>query len=138
MRRIVVVSSLLLTLAACGMAAAQTPTPSPTPAQKECAVQVYRANEVDRKVKILNYPHPDFSEAQVLKHNGSVIVLRGIMCGTGKVTDIRVVHGVTDDMNDEAIETAKKVKFTPAQKDGQNVSQWLQFEYRITVSRILP
>ena len=137
MKRIVAVPGLFLALAA-GSVAAQTPTPSPSPAAKECSVQVYKAADLDRKVKILEYPHPRFSDAQVQRYRGSVIVLRGILCGSGKVTNLKVVHGVADDMDEEAIKAARKIKFTPAHKDGQSVSQWLQFEYRITVSRIWP
>lgn len=117
---------------------AQQPAPTPTPTPRECSAPAYKSTELDRKVKILEYPHPKFSEEQVQRYRGSVIVLRGLLCGSGKVTDIKVVRSVTDSLDEEAIKAARKIKFVPAKKDGQDVSQWLQFEYRITVTNIWP
>ena len=117
---------------------AQQPTSSPSPTPPECNVPAYKAAELDSKAKILDYPHPDFSEADVQRHKNSVIVLRGLLCGSGKVTDLKVIQGVSDRADEEAIKTAKRIKFKPALKDGREASQWVQFEYRLRVSDIRP
>jgi TonB family protein len=124
----------LIILLCCAFAHAQQPTPSPSPTPSECSVQAYRAPDLDRKAKILEFPHPDFGVADMEKYRNSVVVLRGLLCGSGKVTNLKVVQGVADRVDEEAIKTAKKIKFRPAQKDGRDVSQWLQFEYRLRVS----
>ena len=42
--------------------------------------------------------------------------------------------GVSDGLDAKAIEAAKKIRFTPAEKDGEKVSQALMLEYRISVA----
>jgi len=130
--------TMLILLCSGSTAYAQAPSPSPGPTpvpQKECDAESYKGSEVDRKVKILDYPHPNFSERQMEKYRGSLIVLRGLLCGSGKVTNLKVVRGVAPDVDEEAMRTARRIKFRPAQKNGQNVSQWMQFEYQLTWMR---
>jgi TonB family protein len=135
MRPVVAAFAISIILACCTSASAQQPTPIPSPPLPECSVQAYKATELDRKAKILEYPHPDFDTADVEKYRNSVVVLRGLLCGSGKVTNLKVIQGVSDRVDEEAIKTAKKIKFKPAQKDGRDVSQWLNFEYRLMVWR---
>src|SRR5207245_2811232 len=106
----------------------------PTPKTPECSVRVYKSGEVDRKVKILAKPEPRFSKEEVRRHKNTAIILRAIFCGSGKVTDVRVSQGVSDRLNEEAIDAARRIKFTPAEKNGEKVSQLLIIEYRIVVS----
>ena len=122
---------LLLLLMLPAFALAQEPKPSPTPTPLECTVTVYKSTEVDRKVKILNYPNPKFEPREIEAHQGAVIVLRAIFCGSGKVTDVRIQKGVSKSLDEEAIRTAKTITFRPAEKSGEKVSQWLTVEYHI-------
>jgi TonB family protein len=133
MRPVVAAFAISIIIACCTFAHAQQPTPSPSPTPAECSVQAYKATELDRKAKILEYPHPNFGVADVERYRNSVVVLRGVLCGSGKVTNLKVIQGVSDRVDEEAIKTAKKIKFRPAQKDGRDVSQWLNFEYRLMV-----
>jgi TonB family protein len=135
MRAVVAAFAISIIIACCTFAYAQQPTPSPAPTPAECSVQAYKATELDRKAKILEFPHPDFGVADVQRYRNSVVVLRGLLCGSGKVTNVKVIQGVSDRVDEEAIKTAKKIKFRPAQKDGRDVSQWLNFEYRLMVWR---
>lgn len=114
-------------------AAGQQPSPTPTPKPPECVIPVYKSSEVDRRVKVLTYPPPDFDDREKQQHPRAVIVLRAIFCGSGKVTDIKVQRGVARNLDEEAIRTAKTIQFRPAEKNGQKVSQWLTLEYRISV-----
>ena len=138
MRAAVEIFASSIILACCTFAYAQQPAPSPSPTPSECSVQAYRAAELDRKAKILEFPHPEFSVTEVQRYRNSIVVLRGLLCGSGKVTNLKVIQGVSDRVDEEAIKTARKLKFRPAQKDGRDVSQWLQFEYRLNVSYIHP
>jgi TonB family protein len=133
MRPVFAAFVISIILACCTSAHAQQPTPSPSPTPAECSVQAYKATELDRKAKILEFPHPDFGVADVQRYRNSVVVLRGLLCNSGKVTNLKVIQGVSDRVDEEAIKTAKKIKFRPAQKDGRDVSQWLNFEYRLMV-----
>src|SRR4030095_7880927 len=136
MRAAVAIFASSIILGCCPFASAHQPTPSPSPTPSECSIQVYRAPELDRKAKILEFPHPDFEVTDVERYRNSIVVLRGLLCGSGKVTTLKVIQGVSDRVDGEAIKTARKIKFRPALKDGRDVSQWVQFEYRLNVSYI--
>ena len=57
------------------------------------------------------------------------VVLRAVLSSSGKVTGIRVVRGLAKGLTETAIDTARFLKFIPAEKDGRFVSQWVQLEY---------
>jgi TonB family protein len=110
-----------------------TQAPSPQRQERECEVTIMRGGEVDRKVRILDKPAPKFSDEEVRKHGRGVIVLVAVFCGSGKVTDLRVRQGSNDALNQKAIDAARRIRFVPAEKDGQKVSQWVNLEYHIAV-----
>ncbi|HEX6188114.1 MAG TPA: TonB family protein [Pyrinomonadaceae bacterium] len=124
-------ASLLMTLLATINASGQSPTPTPKP--PECSTPVYKSKEVDRRVKVVSHPSPKFDQRDIAKHPGSVIVLRAIFCASGKVTDIKVQKSVSRSLDEEAISTARTIKFWPAEKNGQPVSQWMTLQYHIDV-----
>jgi hypothetical protein len=51
------------------------------------------------------------------------------------VENIRVVSGLPYGLTEQAIASARKIKFTPAMKDGKPVSMWMQLEYNFDPSR---
>ena len=63
--------------------------------------------------------------------------MRAIFRSTGKVTDIKFVQAIPNDMPEEirksltekSIEAARMIKFEPATKDGHPVSMYMQLEY---------
>ena len=50
-------------------------------------------------------------------------------CGSGKVTDIIETGGVSATTDAAAIEAAKLIQFTPAEKDGKKVSRQVTLKY---------
>ncbi len=119
----------LLALGFAGAAAAQTPTPSPSPTPKECTVPF--SKEVDTKVRVLAKPEAKFSRRDLEQHRFSMITLRAIFCGNGQVTDIVVTGGVSATADAAAIEAAKLIQFTPAEKDGKKVSRAMVLKYQV-------
>lgn len=91
--------------------------------------RVFRGKEVDVKAKLLSKPEPSFSGKALDSHTSGVVILRAIFASNGRVESIRVVQGLPDGLTEKAIEAAKKIKFTPAMKDGRPVSMWMQLEY---------
>lgn len=59
---------------------------------------------------------------------GTVLV-SAVFTADGKVTGIRVIRGLPDGLNDEAIKAAQKIRFTPAMKNGQAVSVRMSMEF---------
>ena len=95
--------------------------------------RLYRAKEVDVKLRILQKPEPQYTfEARQEQVSGSVI-LRAIFSATGEVKSIYVVKGLPHGLTERSIEAARMIKFTPAMKDGKPVSIWMQLEYNFNI-----
>lgn len=109
--------------------------PTPTPKTTECSFRIVRGNEVDKKVKIHRKPDPKFTKRDAEAHASERITLSAVFCGSGTVTDIRVTKGLSDAMDEAAIKAARLIQFTPAEKDGQKVSQLLIVVYFIGLGR---
>ena len=112
-------------VAAVATVAAQSPSPSPS--ATECEIPVTRP--VDTRAKISAKPDPQFSKRDREKYYRQEILLRAILCGSGKVTDIKVTQGLTAEMDAAAIDAARLIQFTPAEKDGKKVSTAIILRY---------
>ncbi len=96
-------------------------------AQKEkedtCANPIYSAKEVIRRAKIKKITEPTYTdEARARGVQGTVIV-SGVFCRDGKVTNIEVIQSLPYGLTENAVETTRHIEFLPAEKDGQSVSQ---------------
>lgn len=109
--------------------------PSESPQSKECEFPHVSSREVDRKVKILAKPEMNLTRDQIYKHSGQVVTLRALLCGSGKVTNIKVVHSVSEAIDAKAVEASRRIDFNPAEKDGAKVSTAIVLEYRVHVFR---
>lgn len=110
-----------------GTVYSQAPTPSPSPNAKECTVAV--VNPVDVNAKISAKPEPKFTRSERERYRGYVITLRAMLCGTGMVTDVVLIQGLTRKMDSAAIDAAHLIQFTPAEKDGKKVSRPVTLKY---------
>ena len=95
----------------------------------DCAGPVYKGKEVTRKVKITSYPAPDMPKDKRASEVEGQVVLDVVACKDGRITDIEVVQRQPYGTTEAAINAARKVKFRPAEKNGQIVSQRMRFEY---------
>ena len=93
-----------------------------------CPQPIYKQKEVSRGAKILSRANPQGDG----RTTGTIIVT-AVLCSTGKVTDISIRFGLTDELNKRVIEAARQTRFTPAEKDGQPASQRVRFEYYFSV-----
>ena len=92
-------------------------------------VVAFTAKEVDVKAEITAKPEPDYTrEARRVGAQG-LVVLKVLLLGDGKIDRVRVVRGVPYGLTENAIFAACKIKFKPAMKGGQPVSQWATVEY---------
>src|SRR5215207_8937642 len=96
--------------------------------EETCSGPVYRAKEVTRRAKITHTREPGYTEKARANGVRGRVVLTAVLCRTGKVTDIKVVKGLPDGLTEEAIESTRGIKFEPAEKDGEEVSQSLTRE----------
>ena len=115
----------------CQIALSQDPaSESKKPQEKSCSEPIYQnVKELSKRVKLKNRfepPEPP-EEARNKRMNGCVI-LKIVLCKSGKVTDVRVISGLPYGLTERVIKAARKLRITPAEKDGQPVSQSIQIE----------
>jgi len=127
----------LVTLLVIGMHRSQAqesrPSPSPSESQKNepAKDRVYSGKEVDVKAKIKPQPNDvpqpgrDCDEFDYRLR----AILRVVLHKSGIVSEVTLVKGSGCSFDREAIGVARRIKFEPARKDGQPVSQYLQVEY---------
>jgi protein TonB len=93
----------------------------------------FKQNEVTRKALITFKPEPGFTEDARKNNVTGVVRLRAILHASGGVTGISVVKGLPDGLTEKAIAAARQIKFTPAEKDGHSVSQYVVLEYNFNI-----
>jgi len=82
------------------------------------------ATSVDQKPIALNNPSPRYTEeARKNKIQGTVRV-RVLIGADGGVKQVRMVRGLPDGLEEEAIRAAYQLRFRPAMKGGQPVAFW--------------
>ena len=129
MSRLLLKSSYLSLLIVMFAVAVIAQEPTPTPKKLECSVPIDKGKELDKKARIRSKPEPKFTRADVAAHRSETITLSVVLCGSGTVTDIRVIKGISDEMDQEAIKAVRQIQFTPAEKDGQKVSRVVTVVY---------
>jgi TonB family protein len=91
---------------------------------------VYKSAELTQRVRLGHRPTPSLPAEALAKSVRGEVVLTAVFCKTGRVTDISVVEGLPYGVTERAIEAARQTEFTPAEKDGQRVSQATKFVFK--------
>jgi TonB family protein len=103
--------------------------PQGTEVAEYLSEKIYVGREVDVKARLLTKPEPSYTEDARKNEISGTVVLKVVFSKSGQVTNIRTVAGLPYGLTEQAIKAARKIKFTPAMKDGQPVSMWMQLEY---------
>jgi TonB family protein len=98
-------------------------------ATKEPPEKVYEPKDVDRRAKILRKGEPQYTEQARRNHTSGSVLLQVVLKGSGEVGEIKVIRDLPDGLTDECIRAAREIKFEPAVKDGNPVSQYLRLQY---------
>ncbi|HEX8163757.1 MAG TPA: energy transducer TonB [Pyrinomonadaceae bacterium] len=95
--------------------------------------KVFRPGEVTRRAQIIDRPEPLYTEeARKNQITGSVRV-RMVLNANGSVTGVQAVSRLPDGLTEKAIEAAHRIKFSPAEKDGRKVSQYVTIDYNFNI-----
>src|SRR5215204_7491415 len=89
----------------------------------------YSAKEVDVKAEVTAKPEPGYTREARRAGVEGVVVLKTLLLGNGKLDRVRVVRRLPYGLTENAIRAACEIKFKPAMKAGQPVSQWVTVEY---------
>lgn len=95
--------------------------------------KAYKPSETSRKAVIVSRPEPTYTDEARREQVAGTVVLRAQFGADGYVTNIRVVSGLEHGLTQKAIEAALAIRFFPAEKDGQPVSQYIQIEYNFNL-----
>ncbi len=109
------------------------PSVGASDAQTSNQGQVFKPSEVTRKAAIIWKVEPIYTEEARRNQVHGTVVLRGVFSSSGQVTNIRVMSGLANGLTENAVEAARSIRFFPAVKDGEPVSQYIQIEYNFNL-----
>jgi TonB family protein len=95
--------------------------------------KVFSSRDVTSRARVLEKPEPQYTEAARKNQVTGTVVLKAVFSSSGSVTNISTIRGLPDGLTERAIAAAKQIRFVPAQKDGRNVSMWMQLEYNFNL-----
>lgn len=93
---------------------------------KKCSGRVYGAREVTKPARIIEGPKLNVGLLEPLAR--ARFVLEAVLCRSGQVTDIRVIEGISREINEFARAAVSMVKFDPAELRWHSVSTRMSFE----------
>jgi TonB family protein len=100
---------------------------------KSGAPAIFSTKEVTTKAHILSRPEPQYTEEARKNQVTGTVVLRAVFAADGQVRAIRPIRMLPDGLTINAIRAARQIKFIPATRDGQPVSQYIQIEYNFNL-----
>jgi protein TonB len=80
---------------------------------------------VDRRPVLLNEPRPLYTEDARKNKVQGVVRVRVLVDDRGAVKEVKIIRGLPDGLNEQAIRAAYQMRFRPAVKNGRPVSYWL-------------
>jgi len=101
--------------------------------EKQSTWNVFNGNQVTTKVKVLAHPEPAYTEQARNAGVSGTVVLRAVFSATGRVEHILVLRSLPGGLTEAAIAAARKIRFTPAIKDGKTVSMMMELQYNFSV-----
>lgn len=94
---------------------------------------IFTVNKVTRRAVITAKPEPQFTEEARKNGVTGEVALRMVLSASGQVTNIVPLKRLPDGLTEKAIEAARKIQFTPAEKDGHKVSQYVSVVYNFNI-----
>jgi len=92
--------------------------------------EVFQGNdEAISKAKIHHKSEPTYTEKARQNQINGTVILRGLLASDGKVKHVIALVMLPGGLTENAMDVMRKIKFTPATKDGRPVSQWVTVEY---------
>ena len=91
--------------------------------------RIFSGREVTAKARVLEKGEPTYSESARKFGVQGTVILRAVFAKNGEVTNIHVTKKLPHGLTERAISAARAIRFTPAMKDGQPVSMWMELQY---------
>jgi TonB family protein len=94
---------------------------------------ILTGKEVTQKARVLSKPEPVYSESARKAGITGTVVLRAIFTAEGEVKHILITRALGYGLTTQSVKAARKIRFTPAIKDGLPVSMHIQLEYNFNL-----
>jgi TonB family protein len=94
--------------------------------------RTYRSDEVTKDAVILSKPEAEYTPTARKNRISGTVVLLAVFRASGQVTNIRPLVRLPDGLTEQAMAAARKIKFTPAEKDDRPVSVRTRLEYQFS------
>src|ERR1041385_5656020 len=95
--------------------------------------RIFTGREVTAKVRVLAKPEPTYTDSARKFGVQGTVVLRCVFSKDAEVTNLHVVSKLPHGLTQRAIDAAKRIRFTPAMKDGVAVSMWMELQYNFNL-----
>lgn len=111
------------------LALAAFAAPAQTRDDTKCRAPIYSAREVTRRARITERPDISFARSTVEPNARGRVIVEAVLCRSGRVTDIRIIQGLSSATNEFIVAAMTMVRFTPAEHGWHSVSQRIRFEF---------
>jgi TonB family protein len=95
--------------------------------------RIVSGRETTTRARVITKPEPTYTEAARKNQVTGTVVLRCVFTSSGTVTNIRATSELPQGLTEQAIASAKQIRFLPAIKDGHFVSMYIQLEYNFNL-----
>ncbi len=95
--------------------------------------RTFSAKEVTRKAQITSRPEPLYTEEARKNQITGSVSLRMVLNANGSVSNISPLSRLPDGLTEKAIAAARQIRFSPAEKDGRKVSQYVTIQYNFNI-----
>jgi TonB family protein len=99
----------------------------------DAARTIFSVREVTQRAIMYSKPEPDYPRRARQNNTTGTVRLRMVLGADGVVRHLLVVRGLPDGITEACLEAARKIKFTPAIKDGRPVSTAVMVEYGFNI-----
>ena len=81
----------------------------------------------------MNEPRPNYTEEARTNKAQGVVRARILIGSDGLVKQVRLIKGLPDGLNEEAIGAAMQMRFRPAMKGGAVVAFWMTLDVEFNI-----
>ncbi len=100
---------------------------------RQSPTTVYWGSDVTTKVRVLSKPEPSYTSQARSAGLAGTVILRAVFTAHGTVENILVVRSLPGGLTAESVQAARRIKFTPATKDGKPVSVFMELQYNFNL-----
>jgi len=97
------------------------------------AEEILSGRLVTKKVRVFTKPEPTYTALARKNAVTGTVVIRCVFSAYGTVTNLIVVSGLADGLDQQALAAARQIRFIPAIKDGRFASMWMELQYNFNL-----